>query len=118
MEEVGLEIESINYVTSLIYIRDDNIPCLIISLWATPKSKDVKLCSALTEFKWVDLKEAKNYDLIEGIYEELEIVEKMLRRSAYPLEGRDPENLNTLKGINDGAKTGEKKEWKIDNKNL
>jgi len=87
MEEVGLEIEDINYVTSLVYIRDDNIPCLIISLWAKPKTKNVQLCNALTEFKWVDLQEAKNYDLIEGIYEELEILDKHL-------------------------KTGERKEWK------
>ena len=33
MEEVGLEMEDINYVTSLVYIRPDDIPCLIISLF-------------------------------------------------------------------------------------
>ena len=32
MEEVGLEIENIDYVTSMVYIRPDNIPCLIVSL--------------------------------------------------------------------------------------
>jgi 8-oxo-dGTP pyrophosphatase MutT (NUDIX family) len=78
-EEVNLEIENINYVTSLVYIRPDKIPCLIISLWAEPKKGEIKLCNALTEFAWVDLNEAKNYDLIEGIYEELEILDKRLK---------------------------------------
>ena len=79
MEEVGLEIRGIGYVTSLVYLRPDNIPCLIISLFAEPKSSDVKLCNALTEFAWVSLEEAKTYDLIEGIYEELEILDKKLK---------------------------------------
>ena len=79
MEEVGIEIENIGYVTSLVYIRPDEIPCLIVSLWAEPKSLNVKLCNALTDFAWVDLEQAKNYDLIEGIYEELEILDKKLK---------------------------------------
>ena len=81
-EEVGLEIENIDYVTSLVYIRDDKIPTIIISLMAEPKEKEftpIKLCNALTEFAWVSLEEAKNYDLIEGIYEELEILDKKLK---------------------------------------
>ena len=39
----------------------------------------MKLCPALTEYKWVTLEEAKNYDLIAGIYEELEMLDKKLR---------------------------------------
>jgi 8-oxo-dGTP pyrophosphatase MutT (NUDIX family) len=79
MEEVGLEIKNIGYVTSLVYLREDGIPCLIISLFAEPKTGEVKLCNALTEFTWVSLEEAKNYDLIEGIYEELEILDRSLK---------------------------------------
>jgi len=79
MEEVGLEIQGIGYVTSLVYIRPDGVPCLIVSLFAEPKGEAVKLCNALTEFAWVSLEEAKNYDLIEGIYEELEILDKKLK---------------------------------------
>jgi len=78
-EEVGLDIKNIEYVTSLVYIRPDNIPSLIISLWAVPVEENVRLCNALTEYKWVSLDEAKNYDLIEGIYEELEILDKKLK---------------------------------------
>ena len=78
-EEVGLEIKNIGYVTSMVYIRPDKIPCLIVSLWAEPVGETVGLCPALTEYEWVDLEEAKNYDLIEGIYEELEILDKKLK---------------------------------------
>jgi 8-oxo-dGTP pyrophosphatase MutT (NUDIX family) len=78
-EEVGLEFEEVGYVTSLVYLRSDKIPCLIVSLYANSKSSNVRLCNALTEFAWVNLEEAKNYDLIEGIYEELEILDKRLK---------------------------------------
>jgi len=74
-EETSLEIENIGYVTSMVYVRPDSIPCVIVSLYATPKSEDIRLCSALSEFAWVTLEEAKNYDLIEGIYDELEILD-------------------------------------------
>ncbi len=79
MEEVGLEIENIDYVTSMVYIRPDKIPCLIVSLFADAKSEKVNLCNALTEYAWVNLEEAKNYDLIEGIYDELVILDKKLK---------------------------------------
>lgn len=80
MEEVGLEIKNIGYVTSLVYIRSDGIPSLIISLFAEPVGDQIRLCNALTEFAWVDLEHAKNYELIEGIYEELEILDKFLKK--------------------------------------
>jgi len=89
-EEVGLEIKDLDYVTSLVYIRSDKIPSLIISLWAESLEGEVKLCNALTDYKWVSLEEAKDYDLIEGIYEELEILDKKL-------------------------KTGKREEWSVNN---
>lgn len=78
-EEVGLTFKNLNYVTSLVYVRPDKIPSLIISLWAEAIGSEVKLCNALTEYVWVNLEEAKNYDLIEGIYEELEILDRKLK---------------------------------------
>lgn len=78
-EEVGLGITNIGYVTSLVYMREDEIPSLIISLYATPVGEEVRLSKELTDYKWVTLEEAKQYDLIEGIYEELEILDKKLR---------------------------------------
>jgi 8-oxo-dGTP pyrophosphatase MutT (NUDIX family) len=79
-EEVGLKINNLGYITSLVYIREDNIPVLILSLFGSPETnEEVKLCDALTEYKWVNLEEAKNYDLIEGIYDELRILDKKLK---------------------------------------
>ncbi|MCX6711724.1 MAG: NUDIX domain-containing protein [Candidatus Woesearchaeota archaeon] len=79
MEETGLKIKNFGYVTSLSYIREDGIPTLIVSLFADHDDGEIKLCSALTEYVWVTLEEAKNYDLIEGIYEELEMLDKLLK---------------------------------------
>jgi 8-oxo-dGTP pyrophosphatase MutT (NUDIX family) len=80
-EEVGLGIKNIDYVTSLVFVRDDGIPVLVLSMWSEPvdKSAPVILEKCLVEYKWVTLEEAKHYDLIEGIYEELEMVEAKLR---------------------------------------
>ena len=89
MEEVGLEIQNIGYVTSMIYVRSDKIPCLIVSLYAEPQTDKIKLCPALTDFKWVNLEEAKDYDLIEGIYEELEMLNEKLKT----------DNFNNVKQI-------------------
>lgn len=79
-EEVGLEIENIGYVTSMVYVRPDGVPCVIVSLWAEPKDNfNVRLCNALSDFKWVSLEEAREYDLIDGIYDELEILDQFLK---------------------------------------
>ena len=78
-EEVFLEISDIGYVTNMIYVRSDGIPCVILSFYATPKTETVRLCSALTEYVWVTLEEAKQYDLIEGIYNEIEMLDCFLK---------------------------------------
>jgi len=78
-EEVDLEIEKIGYVTSLAYIRSDGYPTLIISLYCYYKSGDIKLSEELTEYAWVDLEESKNYDLVDGMYEELEMLDQLLK---------------------------------------
>ena len=78
-EEVGLEIKNIGHVTSMVYIRSDNVPCVIVSLFAEPVGGNVRLCEALTEFVWVDINDAKEYDLIDGIYNELVILDNFLK---------------------------------------
>ena len=78
-EEVGLEVKELDYVTSLTYIRSDNYPCIIISMWGNYHGGEVKLCKDLTEYAWVTLEEAKKYDLIDGIFEELEMLDNFLK---------------------------------------
>lgn len=78
-EETNLKIKNIRYLTNLVFIRPDNIPGVVVSLFADYDSGEVKLCSELSEYKWVDLNEAKDYDFIDGIYEELEMVDNYLK---------------------------------------
>ena len=76
-EEVGLEIKNIKYLTSMAFIRGDE-PALIISLYADYKGGEVLLNEESVDYRWVSLEEAKEYDLIEGIYKELEMLEEIL----------------------------------------
>lgn len=79
-EEVGLEIENVRYVTSLATVHADGSPSLVISCMADYKFGEVRLQEEETdEFAWVSLEEAKNYDLIDGIYDELEMADGKLR---------------------------------------
>ncbi len=80
-EETGLEIGRIKYLTSLAFMRPEGIPSLVISLYAEHASGDVKLNSELTDHAWVSLEEARNYDLIEGIFEEIEMLDSLLKGS-------------------------------------
>ena len=77
-EEVDLEVDELGYVTSLVYLRSDKIPCIVVSLYAKCSNTEIKLENSLTDYAWVTLEEAKKYDLIDGIYEELKVLSKQL----------------------------------------
>lgn len=74
-EEVNLDIQNIRYLTSITFIRPDNKPGLIVSFMADYEDGVVALEPALTQYAWVTLEEAKKYDLIEGIYDEIVMAE-------------------------------------------
>jgi len=76
-EEVGLDMGRLDYLTSMTYIRPDGMPSMIISMFGDHAGGEVRLCDALTEHAWVTLEEAKKYDLIDGIYEELEMLDAL-----------------------------------------
>jgi len=79
-EEVGIDIDNIEYVTSLATIHADGNPSLVISCLADYASGEITLQEGETDkFAWVDLEEAKDYDLLDGIYEELVMAEKQLK---------------------------------------
>ena len=79
-EEVGLDITNIEYVTSLATVHGDGNPSLVISCVADWESGEVTLKEDETdEHAWVTLEEAKNYDLIDGIYDELVMTENKLK---------------------------------------
>lgn len=76
-EEVGLDIDKIEYVTSLATIHQDGSPSLVISCIAEYAGGEVQLREdEADKYEWVNLEEAKNYELIDGIYDELVMAEK------------------------------------------
>jgi 8-oxo-dGTP diphosphatase len=79
-EEVNIEVEKPEYLLDLTFIRPDNIPVLVLSYYAKYISGDVKLDEDSTEFAWVTAEEAKNYDLIDGILEEIVEVDEILKK--------------------------------------
>ena len=54
-------------------------PCLIISLFADYYDGNVVLNEESIDYAWVSLEEARDYELIEGIYEELEMLDRFLK---------------------------------------
>ena len=78
-EEIRVRIKNIRYVTSLADHPRGKNPSIVLSLMADWTSGKGKLSDELVEFAWISLKEAKDYDLIEGIYEELEQAQKLLK---------------------------------------
>lgn len=75
VEEVGINIDNIEYVTSLATVHADGSPSLVISCMAEYIGGDVKLKEDESDqYAWVSLEESKNYELLDGIYDELAMV--------------------------------------------
>lgn len=75
-EEVGIDIDTIEYVTSLAMVHVDGNPSLVISCMADYAGGEIFLQKdELDEYAWVSLEEAQNYQLIDGIYDELVMAE-------------------------------------------
>lgn len=78
-EEVNLEVGKLEYLLDLTFIIPGGTPAIVLSFYAPYESGEVKLDKDSIDFAWVTLEEAKNYDLIEGIWEEIEMVDKILK---------------------------------------
>ena len=78
-EETDLEIDAVNYLCDLTFIRPDGIPVIVLSYWANYKSGEVKLNDESVDYAWVSAKEAENYDLIEGILDEIKLADKIVK---------------------------------------
>ena len=75
-EEVGIDIDNIEYVTSLATVHTDGSPSLVISCMADYTDGGIILKpDESDQYAWVDLEEAKIHKLIDGIYDELVMVE-------------------------------------------
>lgn len=80
-EETNLKIKNIGYVSNLVFIRPNGFSTIIVSLWADYASGEVimKQPDELVDYVWVNLEEAKDYDLIENIYEQMEKVDNIFK---------------------------------------
>lgn len=93
-EETGLEVGKLKYLLDLAFIRPDGIPVITLSYYCNWQSGEVNLNEENVDYKWVTYEEAKDYDLIGGILEEIEMVDKILK-GANPDEIRYiPKNNN------------------------
>jgi len=79
-EEVNVEIDKPLYLMDLTFIRPDNIPVLVLSYYAKYISGEVKLDDDAVDYKWATLAEAKELDMIDGIWEEIELVDKIINK--------------------------------------
>lgn len=86
-EEVNLEVGVLKYLLDIALIIPDGTPVIILSYYCEYKSGEVKLNEESIGYKWATYQEAENYDLVEGLLEEIEMVDKILKgANQYELE--------------------------------
>lgn len=72
LEETGFTITNVEYLTSLARVHEDGRSSLVISCLADHVGGEAKMQEDETDaYAWVTLEEARNYNLIDGIYDEL-----------------------------------------------
>jgi 8-oxo-dGTP diphosphatase len=79
MEEAGLEVEDVRYLTDLTFIRPDDIPVLTLSYYCRHKNGEVKIGKDMTDYAWITPEEGGNYMIIPGILREIAEVDKILK---------------------------------------
>lgn len=86
MEEVGLTIKNVEYLTSLATVHQDGSPSIVISCIADYVGGEVILQQEeADDYKWVSTEESKQYPLIDGIYEEFVQIDEWKRTGIKPL---------------------------------
>ena len=74
-EETGLEIyDSIEYLKDYTFIRPDGYNVVGFCFLVKAKTDDVKISKDFDYFKWILPNELKNFDYIEGMEDEVELV--------------------------------------------
>jgi len=85
-EEVGLDIKNVDYLTSIVADYGEEVPHgFIISLIAELSGGELQIQEEeLDKAEWVTAKEAEEYDLIDGIQDELWMAEAYLKGERIP----------------------------------
>jgi 8-oxo-dGTP diphosphatase len=80
IEETSLKIKNIGFVSNLAFLRPNGFATIIISLYAEYESGDVVLGEdELVDYAWVTPDEAKEYDLLENLHEQILKVHEVMR---------------------------------------
>lgn len=79
-EEVGLEVEGVQYLLDVTFVRPDGSPVMVLSYYCKYKSGEIVLDEDTVEYAWVRADEVQNYDLIQGIDHEILEVDKRLSK--------------------------------------
>lgn len=81
LEETGIRIKNIGYVSNLAFMHPNGNSSMIVSLYAEHDCGEVSLDEEeLVEHAWVTLEEAREFDLIENIWEQMERVERKFKK--------------------------------------
>lgn len=75
-EETGLEVDKLSYLCDMTFLQPDGVPGVILSFYGNWKSGEVKLDQDSIDYAWATFEEAKNYDMVEGLLDEIAIVER------------------------------------------
>ncbi|MBU2082082.1 hypothetical protein KKH14_01505 [Patescibacteria group bacterium] len=78
-EEAGIKVGKMSYCCDMTFIRLDNIPVIILSFYAPYQSGEIKLDNESIDHAWATFDELKNHDLIEGIADEIKMVDEIVK---------------------------------------
>lgn len=70
-EESGLKVADSRFLETVVFLRPDNIPVVLVQFALKYKSGKVKIPLDFEDFAWVDEKEAQKYKCMLGIPEEI-----------------------------------------------
>lgn len=79
-EEVNLEVDELYYLLDIAFLYPNSQPAIILSYYGEYKSGEVKLDEDNIDYAWVTVDEVRDYDLIDGIFGEIEMVENILNQ--------------------------------------
>ena len=79
-EEVGVEIGKPEYLLDLTFIKNNGVPVLALSYFAQYLRGKVTLDKDSISFAWISADKIPNYDFIEGVDEEIRMVDEILQK--------------------------------------
>ncbi|HAJ44406.1 MAG: NUDIX hydrolase [Candidatus Azambacteria bacterium GW2011_GWE1_42_9] len=78
-EEAGIEVGKMSYCCDITFIRPDGVPVIVLSFYAPYQNGEIKLDNESINYAWATFEELKNYDLIEGISDEIKMVNDLIK---------------------------------------